>query len=168
MYLFLNKLYHIIPIFTSLMLTLIFSFNTGEVYSSYYSPSIAAICVYYWVFNYPRLISVVDIFFVALISDFINQTPIGTETISLLLTYFFTISQKDVVVKYGFTFFWCYLAYFLLIYTLIKFAILSLYFFEININQNLIAQYTITFLLYPLLHKILSYIGLKKTVNLEL
>lgn len=168
MYLFLNKLYHLIPIFSSLLLTLFFSFNAGEVYNSYYTPSIAAICVYYWVFNYPRLIGVVDIFFVALISDFLNQTPLGVEPVSLLLTYYFTISQKDIVTKYGFSFFWCYLAYFLLIYTAIKFAILSLYFWEFNLDQNLIAQYSITFLLYPLLHKILSYIGLKRIFQLEL
>jgi hypothetical protein len=149
-------------------LTLIFSFNNGDVFNSYYSPSIAAICVYYWVFNYPKLISVFDIFFVSLISDFVNQTPIGTETFALIFTYILTISQKELVVRYGFTFFWCYLAYFLLIYCTIKFLILSLYFWEFNISQNLMAQLTITFLLYPLLHKLLSYISLKREVSLKI
>lgn len=167
MYLFLNRFYHIVPILTSVLLMLFFSFNSGEVYDSSYTPSVAAICVYFWTFNFSRLIGMMDIFVVAIISDFISQMPVGTESASLLIAYFVTISQKELATKYGFMLFWGFFAAFLLVYTVVKFGILSLYFLEFNADQHLLAQYTVTFLLFPLIHRLLSFIGLKRVISLK-
>jgi len=167
MYLFLNRFYHLIPILSSALLMLIFSFNSGSVFNSYYTPSIAAICVYFWAFHFFRLISVFDIFIVAIISDFVNQTPLGTESAALLLAYFLTISQRDIAIKYGFSLFWIFFGAFLGLYSLIKFVLLSLYFWELNFDQHLFPQFAITFLLFPLIHRLLSFIGLKRVISLK-
>ncbi len=168
MYLFLNRFYQIVPIALSGLLILISASNDGTTYDYTFTPSLAAICVFYWVFTYPDLIGSLTVFIIGLISDIIFLQPLGLDSFSLLITYFLTSHQREDVVKYGFFVVWGFFAYFLLIFYSIKLITSFVYLGDIFFSFDIVIQYILTFLIYPIAHRILVVLRFKKIVALRI
>ncbi len=168
MSLFLNRFYQIVPIVLSALLILISAANDGTVIDHTFTPAIAAACVFYWVFVYPDLIGSVTVFIVGLISDIIFLQPIGMDSLALLIAYTLTSHQRDDVVKYGFMVIWGFFAYFLFIFYAIKMMSAYVYMGEIFFSFDIIIQFILTFLTYPLVHRILAFVRFKKIIALRI
>jgi rod shape-determining protein MreD len=168
MYLFLNRFYQIVPILLSTLLILISAANDGTVIDYTFTPCLAAICVFYWVFTYPDLIGSLTVFVIGLISDIIFFQPLGLDIFSLLIAYVLTSKQRDDVVKYGFMVVWSFFAYFLFIFFAVKMLASFVYFGDIFFSFDLVIQYILTFLVYPIAHRILAILRFKKMVALRI
>jgi len=168
MYLFLSRFYQIVPILLSALLILISASNDGTVYDYTFTPSVVAICVFYWVFTYPDLIGSLTVFIIGLISDIIFLQPLGLDSFSLLIAYLLTSYQRNDVVKYGFFVVWGFFGYFLVIFFMVKLLISFVYFSSIFFNFSLVLQYVLTFLTYPICHRILAILRFKKIISLRI
>ena len=168
MYLFLNRFYQIVPILLSALLILISASNDGAVYDYTFTPSIAAVCVFYWVFTYPDLIGSLTVFVIGFISDVIFLQPLGIDSFSLLVAYLLTSYQRDDVIKYGFFVVWGFFAYFLFIFFAVKMMVAYVYLGEIFFSFNIVLQFILTFLTYPVCHRILALLRFKKIVSLRI
>lgn len=168
MSLFLNRIYQIVPIFLSSLLILISAGNNGTVIDYSFTPAIAAACVFYWVFIYPDLIGSLTVFIIGMVSDIIFLQPLGMDSLALLIAYTLTSHQRDDVVKYGFLVVWSFFAYFLFIFFAIKLMSAYIYMGDIFFSFDLIIQYMLTFLIYPLVHRILAFVRFKKIVALRI
>ncbi len=168
MNLFLNRFYQIIPIFLSSLLILISASNDGTVYDYTFTPSIAAVCVFYWVFTYPDLIGSLTVFVIGLVSDIIFLQPLGMDSFSLLIAYLLTSHQRNDVIKYGFLVVWGFFGYFLLIFVMVKLIVAYLYLGDVFFNFDIVLQYILTFLIYPVCHRVLAILRLKKIISLRI
>jgi rod shape-determining protein MreD len=168
MYLFLNRFYQIVPILLSALLILISAGNDGTVYDYTFTPAIAAICVFYWVFTYPDLIGSLTVFVIGLISDIIFLQPLGLDSFSLLVAYLLTSYQRDDVIKYGFLVVWGFFAYFLVIFYMVKLIVAYIYLGDVFFSFDMIMQYILTFLTYPVCHRILAILRFKKIISLRI
>jgi len=168
MYLFLNKFYQLVPIVLSSLLILISAANDGTLIHYSFSPAIAAICVFYWVFTYPDLIGSLTVFFVGLISDVVFIQPLGMDSFALLVAYLLTSNQREDVIKYGFFVVWGFFAYFLFIFFAVKMMISYIYLSDIFFDFDIIVQYMFTFLIYPVVHRLLGLIRFKKIISLRI
>jgi len=168
MSLFSNRLYQLVPIFMSGFLILVSAANDGTVIDYSFTPSVAAICIFYWVFIYPDLIGSLTVFIIGLISDIIFLQPLGLDSISLLVAYMLTSYQRNDVVKYGFMVMWGFFAYFLLVFFTVKILCAFLYMGDVFFSFDMVIQYILTFLAYPLLHRLMAFVRLKKIVSLRI
>ena len=164
MYSLLNKFYEVIPFVSSALLILILSFNSAIFFDYRYSPSVSAICVFFWSFFNPRFIGSFAIFMIGLFSDIISLNPLGLESICLILAAYACSWQREDVIKFGFMVSWGFFAFFLLIFYSIKFLLMILYNYNFIFDGTYLLQFLFTFLLYPLIHKILSYIRIEKSI----
>lgn len=168
MNIFFNRFYQFFPIMLSALLILISAANDGTVIQYSYTPVIAAICVFYWVFTYPDLIGSVTVFIIGLISDVMFLQPMCLDSFSLLIAYMLTAKLRDDVVKYGFLIVWGFFAYFLLIFFIVKLMVSYLYFGEVFFTFDYMLQFILTFLCYPICHRILAILRFKKIVALRI
>ncbi len=168
MYLLLNRFYQIVPIMLSTLLILISSANDGTVIDYSFTPSLAAICVFYWVFIYPDLIGSLTVFVIGIISDMVFLQPLGLDAFSLLVAYMLTSYQRDDVVKYGFTVMWGFFGYFLVIFWAVKLIMSYLYVGDVFFDFDIVVQYILTFLTYPVAHRIMAMLRFKKIVALRI
>lgn len=168
MYIFLNRLLELFPVFISFIAMQIFAFNDGTMFHFSFLPSISAICVFYWVFNYPQIVGTLSIFIIGLISDILFLNPLGTESFALLMAYLITIGQRETVVKYGFLLLWISFAIFLVIFTFFKVLLLAVFSNVLLFDYTIITQYLLTVLLYPVVHKAFGYLHIKRIVALRI
>lgn len=156
------------PILLSAFLILASASNDGSVYDYTFTPSIAAVCVFYWVFTYPDLIGSLTVFVIGLVSDIIFLQPFGMDSFSLLIAYLLTSYQRDDVIKYGFFVVWGFFAYFLIIFYAIKLMVAYIYIGDVFFNFDTVVQYILTFLVYPICHRILAVLRFKKIISLRM
>lgn len=168
MQIFLNRFYQIVPILLSSILILASASNDGTVYDYSFTPCLAAVCVFYWVFTYPDLVGSVTVFFIGMVSDIMFLQPLGLDSFSLLIAYMLTSHQREDVVKYGFMVMWGFFAYFLFIFFSLKLMISYLYLGDVFFSFDLIIQFILTFLIYPISHRILAVLRFKKIVALRI
>ncbi len=168
MYIFLNRLLELFPIFASFIVMQIFAFNDGTVFHHSFLPSIAAICVFYWVFNYPQIVGTFSVFIIGLISDILFLYPIGVTSFSLLVAYLVTISQRELVVKYGFLLLWVSFGFFYLVFYIVQTFMMTLYADVFIFKSTMLAQFLLTILMYPIIHKIFSFMHIKRIVSFRM
>ena len=168
MSLFSNRFYQLVPILLSMVMILAAASNDGTVYDYSFTPAMAAICVFYWVFVYPDLVGSLTVFIIGLISDIMFLQPLGMDSFSLLIAYLLTSYQRDDVIKYGFLVVWGFFAYFLIIFFLVKLMVAFIYHGDLFFSFDIIIQYILTFLTYPLVHRILAILRFKKLISLRI
>lgn len=168
MYMFLNRLLELFPVFISFIVMQLFAFNDGSFFHYSFMPYISSICVFYWVFNYPQIVGSLSVFSIGLLSDILLLNPVGVESFSLLVAYLVTIGQREAITKYGFLLLWISFAFFLIVFILCKLTLMSIFAGDFIFNYTVIAQSVFTFLLYPLIHKLFGFLHLKRIVLLRL
>lgn len=168
MYIFLNRLLELFPVFISFLMMQLFAFNDGTMFHYSFLPAISAICVFYWAFNYPEVVGTLSVFIIGLISDIIFLNPIGTESFSLLMAYLLTIGQREIIIKYGFLLLWISFSIFLLIFMFFKMLLLAIFANTLIFDFTILTQFLLTVLLYPLIHKVFGFLHIKRIVSLRI
>ena len=142
---------HRLPLFSSLLLMLLFFMPINSVQINFFRPAIGVICVYYWRLNRPSLFGWLSAFCIGFIIDIYSSSPLGINTLLMLglvgavgwlCRYFQTLS---------FSVRWLIFSLAALAFTLSKWLLLMLYFTCWLPISEIMVGYFSTVMFYPLI-----------------
>lgn len=142
---------HRLPLFSSLLLMLLFFMPVNSVQINFFRPAIGIICVYYWRMNRPSLFGWLSAFCIGFIIDIYSSSPLGINTLLMLglvgvvgwLCRYFQTSS--------FTVRWFIFGLTALIFTILKWLFLMLYFTRLMPIGAIMVGYLSTVMFYPLI-----------------
>ncbi|MFV0430717.1 MAG: rod shape-determining protein MreD [Alphaproteobacteria bacterium] len=124
------------------------------------SPWIVLMCVWYWAIFRPSLLPVWFIFIVGFLEDFYSyNTPYGTHSVILILSYAILLSQRRVVAVQNFMVGWLMFAVFSFVAIMLRWAIISLFNTHLFSVKSSIASFMLTVSFYPLIFILLTFVS---------
>lgn len=121
-------------------------------------PSIAFICIYYWLLHRPDLFNLISVCILGLVDDIVSNVPFGANVFSVLVLYVlvsnlsrFFNGKPFVVTWYGF-------AIFSLVAFLTKWLVLSIYYSQFLPLPMVFFSFLVTVAVYPFLSLVLVFV----------
>ncbi len=153
-----SNLLSILPLlilFASILSNSIYNFTHDENYLSFY---INYIIIFFWCLKRPKYLGYGYIFFAGILNDVIQNNPLGISSIEYLSICVLTAFVRKRIILQNLIYDWIFFLISILIVGSINYIIL-VYIFNIPIVYNsLLLGLFATFLIYPMLAKILSWI----------
>ena len=145
----------VIILFTSVLANSKYNFSYDDNYLSFY---ISYIIVFFWSLKRPEYLGYGFIFLAGILNDVIQNNPLGISSIEYLSICVLTAFVRRRIILQNLIYDWVFFLISILIVGSINYIIL-VYIFNIPIVYNgLLLGLFATFLIYPILAKILSWI----------
>ena len=148
-------IFPVIILFISVLTNSIYNFSYDENYLSF---NISYIIVFFWSLKRPEYLGYGFIFLAGILNDVIQNNPLGISSVEYLLICVLTAFVRRRIILQNLIYDWVFFLISILIVGSINYIIL-VYIFNIPIVYNsLLLGLFATFLIYPILAKILSWI----------
>ena len=155
---FSNSIKLLIPLSSTIILTLLFLSPNSFSFWSYMTPSITMCCVYYWLINRPENFDLASVYIIGALEDLLSTTPLGVNIITLLVIYIIISNQEKFFYRKTFDVTWWSFSIVAAISFVIKWVIISIYYQKAIPVDLMILSYCMTFVLYPIIAMINNYL----------
>lgn len=149
---------HSVPLWTTLVLMFLFLMPVNSVEWGYFCPNIGLICVYYWTLKRSQSFGFFSAFVVGLLIDAYSSSPLGVNTLLMMLTVAVTLWLAHYFQNASFGGGWFIFGLVAAGATFFKWLLLMIYFGRIINPQEIAVNYLSTVLFYPLVAAVNVYV----------
>lgn len=150
--------YFLLP---SLFATLITILSTVHLHMNVVSgvmPIFLSICIYYWCVYNPDFFPKWFVLAIGIFYDLIHGTPIGITSLVNLILWWMVVQQRRFLVKENFPVIWGVFIIYSFGVCLLTWILNCLYFSKIFLNTDIVLQWILSVLIYPVFHRIFNII----------